>query len=136
MPTPQIASLITPLYAALFGLMFVALTLRVIALRRTYQRSLGDGDQPLLRRAIRVHGNFAEYVPFALLLLYFVELQQRPAVWLHVLGGSLVLARVLHAYGVSQVRERLPFRIAGLTLTMLVMTACALLLLVRALGLN
>ena len=64
---------VTAVYAAVFGLVFVALSFRVIRIRQRLGVGLGDGEDPLLRRAIRVHGNFAEYVPFALLLVYFAE---------------------------------------------------------------
>jgi len=65
---------VTPLYAALLGLMFIALSIRTIRLRRRYRVAIGDGRKALLQRAMRVNANFAEYVPLALLLIYFVEL--------------------------------------------------------------
>ena len=60
----------TPLYAALLGLIFVALSIRTIRLRRRYGVGVGDGNNTELQRAARVHANFAEYVPLALLLIY------------------------------------------------------------------
>ena len=56
-------------YAALLALLFVALSWRTIGLRRRYCVAVGDGGQPELLRAMRVHANFAEYVPLALLLI-------------------------------------------------------------------
>ena len=47
--------LTTPIYASILGLMFVALSIRTLLLRRQLQVSIGDGDQPILTRAIRVH---------------------------------------------------------------------------------
>ena len=41
---------ITPIYAALFALFFVALSLRVIRFRRSARISLGDGGDEELRR--------------------------------------------------------------------------------------
>ena len=64
---------ITPLFAAIFGIIYVVLAFGVIKLRFKGQVSLGDGGDEELEKAIRVHGNFAEYVPFTLLLLWFVE---------------------------------------------------------------
>ena len=122
---------VTAVYAAVFGLVFVALSFRVIRIRQRLGVGLGDGEDPLLRRAIRVHGNFAEYVPFALLLVYFAEQAARNALAAHVLCGLLLLARLSHAWGVAQVREELRFRVFGLSVTGLVICGAALLILFR-----
>ena len=92
---------IVPLYASLLALLFVLLSVRVIATRRRQKIALGDGDNPALRRAMRVQANFAEYVPLALILITFVELQAAPGVLVHLLGALLLAARLIHAYGVS-----------------------------------
>lgn len=116
---------ITPLYAALLALLFVGLSYRVTQLRRSAQVGLGDGGDKLLRRAIRVQGNFAEYVPFALLLLAMAELNGLGALWLHTLGAVLLLGRAVHAVGVSQPSEDLRLRIAGMLATFAVLVAAA-----------
>lgn len=120
----------TPLYAALLGLMFIALSIRTIGLRRRFRVALGDGRKTLLQRAMRVNANFAEYVPLALLLIYFVELHDGPRLHIHLLGGALIGGRVLHAWGVSQEQENFRYRTAGMALTFGVMLiACFLILL-------
>ena len=48
---------ITPIYAALFGLMLVYLSALVIKNRRA-KVSLGDGEDPALRKVIAVHSKF------------------------------------------------------------------------------
>jgi len=119
---------VTPLYATLLGLVFVALGLRTIRLRRRHRVALGDGDQAPLRRAMRAHANFAEYVPFALLLMFFVERGGGSALRMHVLGIALLAGRLLHAWGISQVRENLRYRTAGMVLTFgVILSACLLL---------
>ncbi len=70
---------ITPIYAGLLTLLFVALSVRVIGGRRMAGVGLGDGGNRLLLRKTRAHGNFAEYVPFALILMALAELQPAPA---------------------------------------------------------
>ena len=80
-------------------------------------------------RAMRVHSNFAEYVPLNLLLMYFVESSGAAAWFVHELGLCLLLGRILHAVGVSQVRERFAFRTLGMALTFTPMIAAALRLL-------
>lgn len=125
--------MLTPIYAAVLALLLMGLSFRVIRLRRQYQISLGSGQQPLLERAIRVQANFTEYVPYALLLIYFVELERYPALLIHLLGLGLLAARCIHAYGVSQPQETLKFRITGMLLTSLVLLSSALLLLINPL---
>lgn len=108
---------ITPVYASLLALFFLYLSFCVIRLRRTVLVGVGDGGDELLQRAIRVHGNFAEYVPFALLLLGMAELNGLGGVWVHILGVLLLSGRALHAYGVSKPKEDLRIRIAGMAMT-------------------
>lgn len=59
----------TPIFAALLGLIFFFLSLRTSLERRRAKVSLGDGGDPGLQGAIRAHGNFIEYVPISLLLI-------------------------------------------------------------------
>jgi uncharacterized membrane protein YecN with MAPEG domain len=123
---------ITPVYAAFLALLFVALSVRVIKQRRQAQVAIGAGGNKSLERAMRVQANFAEYVPFALVLLALMELQGAPAALLHGLGLLLLVGRLSHAYGVSQERENFRFRISGMMATFATLTIAALYLLWRA----
>ncbi len=108
----------TPLYTAIIGLVFVVLSVRTLLLRRRLGIAIGTGEDPELTRAMRVHSNFAEYVPLALILFYFLEVETDADLWIHVLCVSLIVGRLLHAYGVSQVEENYRFRMAGMILTL------------------
>jgi len=119
---------IVPFYAALLAALFIFLSVRVTRVRRQERVAIGDGNNLRLRRAIRVHANFAEYVPIALLLAMFIELQQFPPLVVHLLCLALAVGRVCHAYGVSQEREDYRFRVAGMTLTFATIGVSALLL--------
>jgi len=121
---------VTPLYAALLGLMFVVLSVRTIRLRRRYRIAIGDGRNTLLQRAMRVNANFAEYVPLVLLLIWFVELHDGPRLHVHALGIALLCGRLLHAWGVSQEKENYRYRILGMMLTFAVMITASVLILV------
>jgi uncharacterized membrane protein YecN with MAPEG domain len=90
---------ITAMTAAILAVVYVALAVLIIRLRFRLQVGLGDGGQPMLQRAIRMHGNFAEYVPFMLLLLLLCEVQQVGTHWLYVLAGLTVFGRLSHALG-------------------------------------
>ena len=109
--------LFTPIYAAILGLGFVGLSFLTLRLRRQNKIALGDGGNPQLLRAIRVHSNFAEYVPIALILIYMTESIGAPIYLIHFLGISLLVGRLSHAWGVSQENEDFKFRVFGMIAT-------------------
>jgi uncharacterized membrane protein YecN with MAPEG domain len=74
---------------------------------------------------MRVHANFAEYVPMALILMALAESLKAPSMFLHPLGLVLVGARVIHAYGLSQTPHILRLRALGITLTFTVIGIAA-----------
>jgi hypothetical protein len=118
--------LITPIYAAILGLVFVALSVRTLLLRRRLKVGIGDGDQPILARAMRVHSNYAEYVPLSLILVYFLETQVEASLWIHILCSALLVGRVTHAFGVSQLEENYRYRVIGMALTFTVILCASL----------
>lgn len=122
--------MVTSIYAAILGLFFVVLSIRTIRTRRIYRIALGYGEAPELVRQARVHGNFAEYVPLSLLLLYFLELSAAPDALLHALGLILLFGRGMHAYGVSQIDEDYRFRVIGMSATFAVIVTTSLAILV------
>lgn len=123
---------ITPIYAALLGLMLVVLAVRVIGVRRMKRVPLGDGGHPVLLGRIRAHGNFTEYAPMALLLMAFAEALGGPAWLIHALGIALLSGRLLHALAVSPVEQNLSLRVAGMSLTFtVILVAAAAILLLR-----
>ena len=124
--------IVTPLYAAILALWFVVLSLRVIDRRRGHRVSLGDGDQPELRRAIRGHANFAEYVPLALLLLLVMELSHFSIYVLHAVGMALLVARLLHGYALAFTKDWKFGRWWGAALTFIVIIVEAVLCLYQA----
>jgi uncharacterized protein len=109
--------MIWPTYAALLSLLFVALSVSTLRLRRRLQVAIGDGGDALMLRAIRTHANFAEYVPLGLLLIVACEGLAAPAQLVHGLGVALLAGRVVHAYGVSKQEEVFAFRVTGMALT-------------------
>ena len=106
-----------PLYAALLALLFVVLSIRTLRLRRRLRIGIGDAGNEQMLRAMRVHSNFAEYVPLTLFLIYLAEVQGAHSVFIHALGVCLLSARISHAYGVSQANENYTFRVAGMAMT-------------------
>ena len=117
---------ITALYAGLLALLFFVLSIRVIRVRRGAKVSVGDGGNGDLLRRMRVHGNFAEYVPLALVLIGLAESMKFDPRILHALGIALVVGRVFHAIGLSPEKSILPLRVAGTALTFTVLIAAAI----------
>jgi uncharacterized protein len=130
MPTASI----TGLYAAALALLIVGLMMRVVLLRWRFRVGIGTGDQSVLARAIRAHGNAVETVPLALLLMLFVELGPMEPVWLHGAGAALLVGRLAHAFGLSRHAGTSVGRFAGTVLTVGVILYCAGVLVGRALS--
>ena len=88
----------------------------------------------LSRRAIRAHSNFIEYVPIVTLMVGFMEMSGASAVRIHLLIGALVVSRLLHPLGMYAAPNTQAFRIGrvgGMTLTIGLLIACALMILSR-----
>ncbi|MEQ8194887.1 MAG: MAPEG family protein [Rhodospirillales bacterium] len=115
----------TALYAGMLGLMLVALGLMVVRQRYRARVGLFDGGDLQLGRAIRVHGNFCEYLPFALILMAAVEINGAPDWALHGIGVVLIVARLLHAYGLWRSDGPSSARFAGTVGTFLVIATAA-----------
>ena len=88
----------TLIYAGLMGVLSVLLANHVLY-ARLRGRDLPEWQAPA---AERVQGNFVENVPLALLLLYLVEISGAPGVFVHACGISLVVLRLLHAWGLAR----------------------------------
>jgi uncharacterized protein len=118
---------VTPLYAALLAGLYLFLTVRVVRFRRGHRIDMGNGGQKLMQRYVRAHANFAEYAPFGLLLLLLVETGGWPGWLVHLLGLTLLGGRLTHAFSfsVAELRER--SRVAGMALTMTMVSVPAIL---------
>ena len=104
--------MITAFYAALLGLFFIILTLRVLALRGvTILKWLAFNNfgAQALERSVRAHGNFIEYVPMVL------------------------LGRVMHGICFGFMEFNMPLRFGGMLLTLLALINISVSLLIVAL---
>lgn len=124
---------ILPIYAALLALLFFYLSVRTIGLRRRLKIGIGASDSAEMLRGMRVHSNFAEYAPLVLFLIYLVEVQGAPGWLVHALASCLLAGRCLHAYGVSQLKEKFVYRVTGMAMTFTALLLAAAVLLVRPL---
>lgn len=107
----------TAVFASVLALMFIKLSFDVIGLRRKNKVSLGSGGVDELERAMRAHGNFAEYVPFGLFLIGALELNGAPLELVALLGALLVMGRYFHAKGINVPPPDFTYRVRGMKLT-------------------
>jgi len=114
------------LYAALLGLLLIALSVNVVLARRRYHVRLGVGTEEGMQQAVRVQANFSEYVPLAVILLIMAELSGLPTAAVHAAGILLVTSRVLHAWGLSHSPGRTFGRFYGTAGTWLVIIGLSL----------
>lgn len=93
---------ITLITAALLALLNLGISIYVARRRGKTKVSLGDGGDEAMLQATRMHGNFAEYVPIPLIMMLAIEISSGPAWLLHVIGDTLLIGRLLHAYGLHK----------------------------------
>ncbi|RUO19335.1 glutathione S-transferase [Aliidiomarina iranensis] len=119
---------VTSLFAALLTLLYLVLAIRIIRLRWRDRVGIGNGEAMDLQASIRIHGNFNEYVPLALILLALMEFNGASAMWLYGLGGLLFFARVNHAIGLTKSIGTSVYRSIGVlgTFVMLLLSAAYL----------
>ena len=124
---------VVALYGALNAFLNIGLALVVSRVRGSQKVSLGHGESPVMLKAVRAHGNNAEFVPLALVMLLIAELMGGSSLWLHVLGGSLTVARIAQPIGIYQEKAPNAARFIGTAVTwvMILATAVYVLLLRR-----
>jgi hypothetical protein len=118
---------ITALYAGILALIFVALAVNVTRHRVKLRVSIGDGGNPEMLRMIRLHGNAAEYIPFAVVLMALYELNGGWPVALHIVGIALIVGRLVQSWGMWGTEVPGLGRQMGQSLTWLSILALALL---------
>lgn len=117
---------IIPVFAAIFAVFFILLSINVIRARRQHKVGIGTGRNKSVERAMRVHANFAEYVPFTLLLIALIELNKGSSLLLVGLCSVLLVGRLVHAFGVSMENERFIYRVSGMAMTFAVILIAAM----------
>lgn len=87
-----------------------------VAYHRCQTGTLTNGEEQSgtpLSRAVRAHGNFSEYTPFAFLLLFLAELNGAPTKWVHAAYVTLFLSRVSAGLGLTKEKANNVFRKFG-----------------------
>lgn len=113
---------ITIASASVLSLIYVKQSFDVIGYRTQSKIALGtytkeNVQEPELLRRTRIHGNFAEYIPLALILLGMLEgIQFYPSYVVAGFGVSIIAGRFLHWYALAN--GKVPVRVAGMVLTL------------------
>ena len=113
--------MLTAIYASILCLFFLFLSVRVIGLRGNpvfAVFSFGKDWPDALERAIRAHGNFAEYTPLFLILLYLAESMGMTPASLHAYAASFCAGRLMHGICFAVMRRNLFLRVGGTILTL------------------
>ena len=120
--------IVTGLYAGIFGLILIGLSILVIKERYKKRVSFGENNDLELTVVSRAQGNFTEYVPIFLILLALLESANVSWTFLHIFGIVFLISRISHAYSIlcySPENKTLPFRAIGMvgTLTVIGLTS-------------
>ncbi len=116
---------VTAIYAALGTILVAVLMLRVIRLRRSLKIGIGDGGNKQLHCAIRAHGNAIETIPMFLVLMAILEANGGKPLFLYICGTVFLVARVLHAIGLSGYGGASMGRVSGTIVTVGVLLTLA-----------
>ncbi len=117
---------ITAPTAVVLGLLSILLSVRVSLRRGRVGVALGDGGDMLLLERIRQHCNLAETAPMALILMGLAEAQGASVGWLYASAAVLLIARLIHPFGIRHNQPANALRIigaVGTTIAMLISMA-------------
>lgn len=104
----------------------LVMAMRVVDARRIAGVSIGDGDDPMLKRRMRGQANLAEYGPIGLILLAVAEIQGAAPWLLLPVAFAFICARAIHAYAFG-FSDNLPkLRYWGTTITFLAIALLAI----------
>ncbi len=118
---------VTSVFVAIAAIAMTCLGLLVAVTRLRMRVRFGDNGESLLFKRIRTHGNFAEYVPLALIALALIEYNGAAKWIVWTLGVVMVVSRASHAAGI--LTGIIPLRSIGITLTFFMLSTAALILL-------
>ena len=109
---------VTIVTTGILGLLFFVHSVRVINARVKTHTNLGDGGNDLMIRRIRIHGNFAEYIPLLLVMMLLLELMRVNKYVLVTMAVSIILGRLCHFYGLYSKTTPGLARVLGMQLTL------------------
>ncbi len=123
---------ITALCAGLLGVLGAVLAFHVGSYRGKSKVGIGHADDAELYCRMRKQGNFTEYVPLTLIVLGMLEMSGAAgSMTIMIMGGLLVISRVLHPMGLKSDGSPTMFRLVGMLGTLPVMLVASIWLIVN-----
>jgi uncharacterized membrane protein YecN with MAPEG domain len=119
--------------AAAAALINFWLMIRCSSVRMSARIIHGDNGNSLMLKRMRAHANFIESAPLVLILIGAIELAGKGGLWLSLVAGVFLLARVAHPIGMDRDNAN-PLRAGGVTITMLTLIGLAAVAVLIALG--
>ena len=119
--------MVITLYAGILGLLYITLSAYVIKGCFKHEVSLGDAGNDDMIKRVRAHGNFIEYVPLALILIILAEFEGISEFIIHGLCISLIIGRLMHAFGLLEKDSSSIARRGGMVITFMVIVTASLL---------
>lgn len=106
---------ITALYAGVLTIFALVLSARAGGFRGKSGISVLYGDPKNMELAVRVrvHQNFLEYVPMAIIIMGLIEVNGGSSTFLHSMGIVLIISRIAHAVGLKHDNMAHPGRTIG-----------------------
>ena len=114
--------MISTLFTSLLAIWLLILSARVIALKgASFLKffAFNNFGEKALSRSVRAQGNFIEYTPFFLILLFIAEFNGSHPHFLYLVSGLFLISRLMHGIGFGFMRHSPFLRVGGTTLTFL-----------------
>jgi len=92
---------ITATITLIFTFLILGLAYQVVYWRKKLRVGYGTDGKEQLRQAMGAHSNAIENLPLAIILFAMLELQGFSNLILIITGSALVIARLIHAHGLS-----------------------------------
>ncbi len=111
---------VSAIFIAAAAVWLVGLSVLTMLMRRKLKISIGTAGNPTMERFMRAQANAAEYLPMMGLLMVAMELQGAPHWLLMGLGGTMLLGRLSHGYGLLVAEPKFKdfkFRVFGMVCT-------------------
>ena len=112
--------MISTLFTSILAIWLLILSARVIALRGiSFLKffSFNNFGENALFRSVRAQGNFIEYTPFFLILLFFVEFNGSNPHFLYLASCLFLISRLMHGIGFGFTMQSPFLRVGVITLT-------------------
>ena len=112
--------MISTVFTSVLAIWLLILSVRIIALRGVSFLNFfafNNFGEKALSRSVRAQGNFIEYTPFFLILLFIAEFNGSHPHFLYLVSCLYFISRLMHGIGFGFLRHSPFLRVGGITLT-------------------